>query len=154
VENENLRSGNITTGSGQSAAMVQQLEKKLLAQQEELTELHKRKGENSQNIIDLNEQLKVQQKTLATKETKLAEQISMNASLKAEVQMLTSSIHELKGLNSILRDEHTALQLAFQSLEDKLRKSMDENRQLVDRLIKYKAKDAEKMNEENETFLK
>jgi autophagy-related protein 16-1 len=134
--------------------MVQQLEKKLLTQQEELTELHKRKGENSQNIIDLNEQLKVQQKTLAAKETQLAEQISMNASLKAEVQMFTSSIQELKGLNSILRDEHTALQLAFQSLEDKLRKSMDENRQLVDRLIKYKAKDAEKMNEENESFLK
>lgn len=30
----------------------------------------------------------------------------------------------------------------------------DENRQLVDRLIKYKAKDAEKLNEENESFLK
>lgn len=30
----------------------------------------------------------------------------------------------------------------------------DENRSLVDRLIKYKAKDADKMNEENEHFLK
>lgn len=30
----------------------------------------------------------------------------------------------------------------------------DENRQLVERLIKYKAKDAEKLNEENESFLK
>jgi autophagy-related protein 16 len=30
----------------------------------------------------------------------------------------------------------------------------EENRQLVDRLIKYKAKDAEKMNEENDNFLK
>jgi autophagy-related protein 16-1 len=130
------------------------LEKKLLAQQEELTDLHKRKGENSQNIIDLNQKLTDQQKVLNDKETKLAEQISINTSLKAEVQMLTSSIHELKGLNSILRDEHTALMLAFQSLEDKLRKSIDENRQLVDRLIKYKAKDADKMNEENETYLK
>jgi len=36
--------------------------------------------------------------------------------------MLTTSIQELKGLNSCLRDEHTALQLAFASLEDKLRK--------------------------------
>lgn len=36
--------------------------------------------------------------------------------------MLTSSLQELKGLNSCLRDEHTALQLAFASLEDKLRK--------------------------------
>lgn len=53
---------------------------------------------------------------------RLTEQISSNASLKAEVQMLTSSLHELKGLNACLRDEHTALQLAFASLEDKLRK--------------------------------
>lgn len=36
--------------------------------------------------------------------------------------MLTTNIQELKGLNSCLRDEHTALQLAFASLEDKLRK--------------------------------
>ncbi|CAD7084069.1 unnamed protein product [Hermetia illucens] len=33
-------------------------------------------------------------------------------------------------------------------------KLSDENRALVERLIKYKAKDAEKLNEENETFLK
>ena len=36
--------------------------------------------------------------------------------------MLTTSIQELKGLNSTLRDEHTALQLLFTSLEEKLRK--------------------------------
>lgn len=36
--------------------------------------------------------------------------------------MLTTNIQELKGLNACLRDEHTALQLAFASLEDKLRK--------------------------------
>lgn len=48
--------------------------------------------------------------------------MSTNNSIKAEVQMLTTNIQELKGLNSCLRDEHTALQLAFASLEDKLRK--------------------------------
>lgn len=93
--------------------------------------------------------------------------------------MLTTSMQELKSLNTCLRDEHTALQLAFASLEEKLRKVQvhfcplhivtvilgskifkrilifqDENRQLVERLIKYKAKDAEKLNEENESFLK
>lgn len=89
--------------------------------------------------------------------------------------MLTTSLQELKSLNSCLRDEHCALQLAFASLEEKLRKVQvitfhwieiilwistlnfylqDENRTLVERLIKYKAKDAEKLNEENESFLK
>lgn len=53
---------------------------------------------------------------------RIAEQLSTNNSLKAEVHMLTTNIQELKGLNSCLRDEHTALQLAFASLEDKLRK--------------------------------
>lgn len=68
--------------------------------------------------------------------------------------MLTNSIHELKELNSVLRDEHTALHLLHCSLEEKLRKTQTENGHLVERLMKFKAKDAEKMNEENETFLR
>lgn len=35
--------------------------------------------------------------------------------------MLKSSLEELKKLNNTLLDEHTALQLAFSALEDKLR---------------------------------
>jgi autophagy-related protein 16-1 len=78
----------------------------------------------------------------------------INLSLKAEVQMLTNSIHELKELNTTLRDEYRALELLHSSLDEKLRKSQTENVQLVERLIKFKAKDAEKLNEENETFLR
>lgn len=68
--------------------------------------------------------------------------------------MLTTSINELKELNSTIRDEHTALLLLHSSLEEKLRKTQNENNQLVERLVKLKAKDAEKMNEENESFLR
>lgn len=91
---------------------------------------------------------------LALRRRSHTEQMKINLSLKAEVQMLSSSIHELKELNTILRDEHRALDLLHTSLEEKLRKSQTENGQLVERLIKFKAKDAEKMNEENETFLR
>lgn len=35
--------------------------------------------------------------------------------------MLKTSLDELKNLNTTLRDEYTALQLAFSALEDKLR---------------------------------
>lgn len=52
----------------------------------------------------------------------IAEQVAVNTSLRAEVLMLTTSLQELKSLNSCLRDEHCALQLAFASLEEKLRK--------------------------------
>lgn len=84
----------------------------------------------------------------------LTDQVKLNQSLRAEVQMLTNSIRELKELNSTLRDEHTALHLLYCSLEEKLRKTQTENGQLVERLMKFKAKDAEKMNEDNETFLR
>lgn len=44
------------------------LEKKLLAQQEELTEIHKKRGENAQMIVDLNNQLAEKEKLLTMKE--------------------------------------------------------------------------------------
>ena len=46
---------------------IQRLEKKILAQQEELTELLRRKGENAQQIIDLNNKLSEMQKELNAK---------------------------------------------------------------------------------------
>jgi len=68
--------------------------------------------------------------------------------------MLTTSISELKELNATLRDEHMALQLLHTTIESKLRTIQTENTQLLERFIKMKAKDAEKMNEENESFLR
>lgn len=53
---------------------------------------------------------------------RIKEHTDVNTRLRAEVSMLTNSVNELKSLNTCLRDEHTALQLAFASLEDKLRK--------------------------------
>uniref|UniRef100_A0A1I8NUI4 Autophagy-related protein 16 domain-containing protein n=1 Tax=Stomoxys calcitrans TaxID=35570 RepID=A0A1I8NUI4_STOCA len=129
VENEQLRTA-ISTGGGfggkdSTAAQLAMaaLEKKLLAQQEELTGLHKRKGENSQMIVDLNLKMEKQQQIIASKEQSLLEQRNANVSLRAEVQMLKSSLDELKNLNTTLRDEYTALQLAFSALEDKMRAS-------------------------------
>lgn len=68
VENEQLRSAVSTGGTGSNVAVVAALEKKLLAQQEELTDLHKRKGENSQMIVDLNLKVEQQKKLISEKE--------------------------------------------------------------------------------------
>lgn len=133
LKSENLRLNiEMKTSTGMSSTLggnanvtsskIQALEKKLLTQQEELTDLHKRKGENSQMIVEMNIKLVDQTKTLTEKEKALAAQIAINTSLKAEVKMLTTSIEELKNINSTVRDEHMALQLAFNSLEEKFRK--------------------------------
>ncbi|TGZ51713.1 Autophagy-related protein 16-1 [Temnothorax longispinosus] len=77
-----------------------------------------------------------------------------NTNLRLEITKCLGREKELEGINQMLKDEHQALQLAFASLEEKLRKTQEENRQLIERLIKYKARDAEKMNEENDNFLR
>lgn len=72
MENEQLRSGGVVSSNGTSAASaakISQLESKLLAQQEQLTDLHKRKGENAQMIIDLNLKLEKQNKLLGERES-------------------------------------------------------------------------------------
>lgn len=73
VENEQLRNGNTLIGNGTSAASaskISSLEKRVLSQQEELTELHRRKGENSQMIVDLNIKLEKQNHLLIDKDTR------------------------------------------------------------------------------------
>lgn len=50
--------------------MLQALEQKLYKLQEELTDLHRRKGENAQQLVELNQCLQERDKLLATKENK------------------------------------------------------------------------------------
>ncbi|XP_064214098.1 autophagy-related protein 16-1 isoform X4 [Tribolium castaneum] len=157
IQNEKLRvDGDRPAGGGGDSRLhekIQILEQKLLSQQEELTELHRRKGENSQQIIDLNAKLQEKEKFLMARDISLAENAAKIASLQAEIALFDRNNKELNLLNEALRDEHQALHLAFTCLEDKMRKLQDENRQLLDRLMKYKTKDADRMNEENENFL-
>ncbi|XP_065082544.1 autophagy-related protein 16-1 isoform X2 [Ochlerotatus camptorhynchus] len=128
-------------------AQIQSLEKKILAQQEELTDLHKRKGEHSQMIITLNQKLTELQRTLAEKERILAEQFAMNVALKDELE-------ELKTLHVTIKDESLASQLRANTAEEKLRAVQDENNKLLALLMEYKSRDAEIMNKENDKFIK
>ncbi|XP_017758216.1 PREDICTED: autophagy-related protein 16-1-like [Eufriesea mexicana] len=152
IANETLRRDAASGTPGLSVNA--DLEARLLKQAEELATLHKRKGEHTQQIVDLNNKLQEMIKELQIKETSLAENIELNANLRLEISKYHSRERELENINQMLKDEHQALQLAFASLEEKLRKAQEENRQLLDRLIKYKTRDAEKVNEENDNFLK
>ncbi|CAL1686797.1 unnamed protein product [Lasius platythorax] len=152
IANETLRrevaNGSIGIGGNPD------LEARLLKQAEELAMLHKRKGEHTQQIVDLNNKLQEITKELQAKEISLAESSEANANLRLEITKCLGREKETESINQMLKDEHQALQLAFASLEEKLRKTQEENRQLIERLIKYKARDAEKMNEENDNFLR
>ncbi|XP_014600611.1 PREDICTED: autophagy-related protein 16-1 isoform X2 [Polistes canadensis] len=150
ISNENLRRESCNS-PGPSASSVNEAR---LKQTEELTALHKKNGEHMQQIVDLNKKMQEMIKELHAKEASLAECKETNSILRSDIAKYLAREREYESINQMLKDEHQALQLAFASLEDKLRKSQEENRQLVERLIKYKARDAEKMNEENDNFLK
>ncbi|XP_049763780.1 autophagy-related protein 16-1-like isoform X2 [Schistocerca cancellata] len=160
VENETLRRQSLerlprnSLSDGKPNDRVQALEQKLLMQQEELTELHRRKGENAQQIIDLNKKLQEKEKQLNALEISLKDSLTVSNTLRLDIQLYQNKIKELENLLQLLRDEHQALQLTCASLEEKLRKTQEENNTLVERLIRYKSKDAEKMNEENENFVR
>lgn len=53
---------------GASNERIQALEQKILAQQEELTSLHRRRGESAQQIISLNAKVHEQEKSLQAKD--------------------------------------------------------------------------------------
>ncbi|XP_063615725.1 autophagy-related protein 16-like, partial [Penaeus indicus] len=61
-------SGTGSAAAGASSQVVQALEQKLYKLQEELTDLHRRKGENAQQLVELNQCLQERDKLLATKE--------------------------------------------------------------------------------------
>jgi len=54
----------------------------------------------------------------------------------------------------VLLDEQQALQMAYSSLELKMRELQNENVELVTRWMALKAKDADRMNAENDEFLR
>jgi len=58
------------------------------------------------------------------------------------------------GMLQVLLDEQQALQMAFSSMEAKMRELQNENVDLVTRWMALKAKDADRMNAENEEFVR
>ncbi|ENN73052.1 hypothetical protein YQE_10322, partial [Dendroctonus ponderosae] len=75
VQNEKLRiEGNdgkpLNSTEAKLHEEVQQFKQKFLVQAEELTELHRRKGEHAQQIIDLTSRLQEQDKLVAVRDSK------------------------------------------------------------------------------------
>lgn len=57
---------------------------------------------------------------------------------------------DLERANQTLKDEYDALQITFSALEEKLRKTTEDNQELVSRWMAEKAQEANRLNAENE----
>ncbi|XP_052782813.1 autophagy-related protein 16-1-like [Mya arenaria] len=164
IETERLKSDNLSLqiradsggggGGPGGSEKVALLEQRLWKLSEELTEMHRRRGENAQQIIDLTAAMKEKEKELQTKDAKLMDSLAVENSLRAEMKHLERTITELEATNQTLKDEHQALQMAFTSLEEKFRKLQSDNDELMARWLQQKMEQAEVLNRENDNFIK
>ena len=143
-------SGDLEAG----AEVVNELKRKVYALQEELTELHRRKGENAQQVIDLSAKVKGQEAILSEKEAIILSQETEIERLTREAEKLRADMQEIGETNQLLKDEYQALSLALNSAEKKLREAKTENDRLLVTVIELKEKDVARMNQENEAFRK
>uniref|UniRef100_UPI00398E9EDA autophagy-related protein 16-1 isoform X2 n=1 Tax=Pristiophorus japonicus TaxID=55135 RepID=UPI00398E9EDA len=135
---------------GARNATMHEVAQMRIRHQEELTELHKKRGELAQNVIELNSQLQQKDKEIHANEVKMTEYEKQIQQLSSECQELRNKLQELEQANQTLKDEYDALQITFTALEEKLRKTSDENRELISRWMAEKAQEANRLNAENE----
>ncbi|XP_040204892.1 autophagy-related protein 16-1 isoform X3 [Rana temporaria] len=131
-------------------AILQDMAQMRIKHQEELTDLHKKRGELAQTVIELNNQMNQKDKEIqANKETIEDYMRSING-LETECQELRNKLQELERVNQTLKDEYDALQITFNALEEKLRKTTEDNQELVTRWMAEKAQEANRLNAEND----
>jgi len=128
----------------------------------------------AQNVIELNNQIQQKDKEIQSNEVKWVQRVcflcvvalrSMGmiyvsvrmleyqqqiSRLEGECRELRNSLTDLERANQTLRDEYDALQITFSALEEKLRKTTEDNQELVTRWMAEKAQEANKLNAENE----
>ncbi|KAK2108271.1 hypothetical protein P7K49_013436 [Saguinus oedipus] len=131
-------------------SQLQEMAQLRIKHQEELTELHKKRGELAQLVIDLNNQMQQKDREMQMNEAKIAECLQTISDLETECLDLRTKLQDLEIANQTLKDEYDALQITFTALEEKLRKTTEENQELVTRWMAEKAQEANRLNAENE----
>ncbi|XP_053502779.1 autophagy-related protein 16-1 isoform X1 [Ictalurus furcatus] len=130
--------------------LQQEMSRMRIKHQEELTELHKKRGELAQSVIELNNQIQQKDKEIQNNEAKMLEYQQQISQLEGECRELRNCLSDLERANQMLRDEYDALQITFSALEEKLRKTTEDNQELVTRWMAEKAQEANRLNAENE----
>ncbi|XP_034459508.1 autophagy-related protein 16-1 isoform X1 [Hippoglossus hippoglossus] len=144
------RESSAGTDSSRSDALQQEMALMRIKHQEELTELHKKRGELAQSVIELNNQIQQKDKEIQSNEAKMLEFQQQIKDLEGDCRELRSFLQDLERANQTLKDEYDALQITFSALEEKLRKTTEDNQELVSRWMAEKAQEANKLNAENE----
>jgi len=130
------------------------LEQKIYKLQEDLTDSLRRKGENAQKIIDLNNLLQEKEKEITRLTLRVVELEAFEKKGLANIKALDDEIEGHKRTIAFLRDEQQVLQIEWSTLNEKWNKLQKENQTLVQRWMEKKNREADMLNLENEQIVK
>lgn len=117
---------------------------------EEQTQLYRSQSAHIQRLLDLNEQLKTKDQSVAALKHDLDQSHSHHDSLQGTIEGLKDTIDE-KNMNiQIMQDELTALQLELLQTDDKLVRLEEENKRLMDKCMSKVSETANMLNEQIE----
>ena len=105
-------------------------------------------------MIDLSAAVKHNEQLIQDKQSRIESLEAELVGVRDDLKSVEVHMAELESTNQLLKDEYQALQLALSSAENKLRGIQKENEMLVQQLMSLKAKDADRMNLENDMFVK
>uniref|UniRef100_A0A0R3RZ08 WD_REPEATS_REGION domain-containing protein n=1 Tax=Elaeophora elaphi TaxID=1147741 RepID=A0A0R3RZ08_9BILA len=141
------RTGRIRTGSSTSLAGSSDRTMELEA---ELADLYRKKEQNDQQLIETNNRLGVVTRELSAVSIVKEECQKENQKLKKKLKEKEEELAALVEANTLLKDEHFALQASYNSIENKYREAQEERNNLVERIKELKEKEVQWFNEQNE----
>ncbi|XP_064395516.1 autophagy-related protein 16-like [Halichondria panicea] len=128
-----------------SKQRVEELQTKLVAKTEELMEAQK-------TWMEVREALRKTEDEVQRKERRVSDLQDTQRKLEEDSEHLKKLLKSSEKMNKDMIDEHDALNTAFNALQKKLKGTEAENDTLRTKLMSIKAKDADRLNEENESF--
>ncbi|XP_067851639.1 uncharacterized protein [Heptranchias perlo] len=134
----------------QNEILLQQGNQIWIRQQDELTERHKNHGDLAQSMIELNSRLQQKDREILTNEAKMVEYHKRIKKLEIECRELRTNLQDLERANHTLKNEYNTLHITFSTLEERLQKMANENRELITRWMNENSQDTNRLNTENE----
>ena len=125
---------------------------KLYTLQSELTDVLREKSQLAQQTLSLSNQMQEKQKQIDEKEQKIQQLEQLASASDTEKRKLRERVAELYRANQAIKDEHQASQLALKSIEDKFTKLKVDHDILIEKYMKLKQSEAERLNLENDQF--
>mmetsp|Transcript_4040 Transcript_4040/g.6055 ORF Transcript_4040/g.6055 Transcript_4040/m.6055 type:complete len:555 (-) Transcript_4040:26-1690(-) len=130
-----------------SVATVQDLESNIELLKTELSETYQTIGEYNEDIRSLNQELSKHKNQLSETRDLLSKEKQCTQSLQADIQRLKEDKQTMEVTMNVMREELQAMQYKLVENQEQLTKTRRAHDELVQRWIKMKTAEAERMNE-------